>query len=145
MGVDMDWATYWDDSEFEFFSTLEDNDKLMYIYDLCIGEHLDEIEFEKDTDMFNLMNDALRSMGDNELESDSDEDDSIRNPVTVQISIDKIIITGPTLDVLLKVSADLQMNGMMLSDREITFTKFDPWNVILTYTLIGNGPAISLN
>jgi hypothetical protein len=145
MGVDMDWATYWDDSEFEFFSTLEDNDKLMYIYDLCIGEHLDEIEFEKDNDMFNLMNDALRSMGDEELESDSDEDDSIRNPVTVQISIDKIIITGPTLDVLLKVSADLQMNGMMLSDREITFTKFDPWNVILTYTLIGNGPAISLN
>jgi hypothetical protein len=145
MGVDMDWATYWDESEFDFFSTLEDNDKLMYIYDLCIGEHLDEIEFEKDNDMFNLMNDALRSMGDEELESDSDEDDSIRNPVTVQISIDKIIITGPTLDVLLKVSTDLQMNGMMLSDREITFTKFDPWDVILTYTLIGNGPAISLN
>ena len=32
----MDWAGYWDEGEFEFFNTLEDEDKLMYIYDLCL-------------------------------------------------------------------------------------------------------------
>jgi hypothetical protein len=145
----MDFETYWDESEFEFFSTLEDNDKLMYIYDLCIGEHLGGMEFGTDKDMLNLMNDALKSMGDteddDELEPDFDSRDSIRNPVTVQISTDKLIITGPTLDVILKVARDMEMNGMMLSDREIEFTKFEPWDVILSYNLIGQGPAISLN
>ena len=34
------------------------------------------------------------------------------------IDSDIIKITGPTLDVLLKVASDLQMNGMVLMDRE---------------------------
>ena len=29
----MQWAGLWDESEFNFFKTLEDEDKLMYIYD----------------------------------------------------------------------------------------------------------------
>ena len=29
---------YWDDSEFGFFNTLEDEDKLLYLYDLMIGD-----------------------------------------------------------------------------------------------------------
>jgi hypothetical protein len=37
------------------------------------------------------------------------------------------------------------MNGMILTDKEIEFTKYEPWNVILTYKLIGNGPPFSIN
>ena len=31
-------STYWDEAEFNFFETLEDEDKLLYLYDLMIGE-----------------------------------------------------------------------------------------------------------
>ena len=34
----MSESTYWDESEFDFFETLEDEDKLLYLYDLMIGE-----------------------------------------------------------------------------------------------------------
>ena len=52
---------------------------------------------------------------------------------------------GPTLDVLLKVSSDMMLNGMILMDRDIQFDKYEPWGVTLTYTLVGNAPPISLN
>ena len=31
-------STYWDKAEFNFFETLEDDDKLLYLYDLMIGD-----------------------------------------------------------------------------------------------------------
>ena len=34
----MSESTYWDESEFGFFQTLEDEDKLLYLYDLMVGE-----------------------------------------------------------------------------------------------------------
>ena len=65
----MDWAGYWDESEFEFFNTLEDEDKLMYIYDLCLGEvsymdiHNEVVEQDRqDAEINQSMEDALRAM-----------------------------------------------------------------------------------
>jgi len=37
------------------------------------------------------------------------------------------------------------MNGLMLLNRKIDFTKYDPWHVVLTYDIVGQGSPISLN
>ena len=36
--MEMAESTYWDKTEFNFFETLEDDDKLLYLYDLMIGD-----------------------------------------------------------------------------------------------------------
>lgn len=145
----MNWAGLWDADEFNFFKTLEDEDKLMYIYDLCLGEFDEEIIFEEfgteEDEMHNAMEQALRSMGESLEDAEDEPSESFRNEIKVLIDTDVLTIEGPTLDVILKVANDLQMNGMILMDREVTFTKFEPWNVILSYKMIGNGPPFSVN
>ena len=39
----------------------------------------------------------------------------------------------------------MQMNGMLLTDKKIEFTKYEPWNVIVTYKVIGQSPPFSVN
>ena len=142
----MDWAGLWDESEFNFFKTLEDEDKLMYIYDLCLGEFVDDFIFEEEEDeIHNAMEEALRSMGERLEDADDESDESFRNEIKVLIDTNLLTIEGPTLDVILKVANDMQLNGLILMDREVTFTKFEPWNVILSYKIIGNGPPFSVN
>jgi len=142
----MDWAGLWDESEFNFFKTLEDEDKLMYIYDLCLGEFVDDFIFEEEEDeIHNAMEEALRSMGERLEDADDESDESFRNEIKVLIDTNLLTIEGPTLDVILKVANDMQLNGLILMDREVTFTKFEPWNVILNYKIIGNGPPFSVN
>lgn len=156
----MSESTYWDESEFGFFQTLEDEDKLLYLYDLMIGEfaymeiHKEGEALDKEMEELDeLFKQAETEL--NEYSDDEDEEQDIwdfetdRNEVKVTfedgVDSDIIKITGPTLDVLLKVASDLQMNGMLLTDRNVTFTKYKPWNVILTYKLIGQVPPTSLN
>ena len=142
----MDWAGLWDESEFNFFKTLEDEDKLMYIYDLCLGEFVDDFIFEEEEDeIHNAMEEVLRSMGERLEDADDESDESFRNEIKVLIDTNLLTIEGPTLDVILKVANDMQLNGLILMDREVTFTKFEPWNVILSYKIIGNGPPFSVN
>ena len=156
----MSESTYWDESEFGFFQTLEDEDKLLYLYDLMVGEfsymeiHTEgealDNEMEELDELFKRAETEL-----NEYSDDEDEEQDIwdfetdRNEVKVTfedgIDSDIIKISGPTLDVLLKVASDLVMNGMILMDKKITFTKYKPWNTILTYKLIGQTPPMSLN
>lgn len=154
----MSESTYWDESEFGFFQTLEDEDKLIYLYDLMIGEFaymeihkegevLDK-EMEELDELFKQAETELNEYSDDE-EQDIWDFETDRNEVKVTfedgIDSDIIKITGPTLDVLLKVASDLQMNGMLLTDRKVTFTKYKPWGVVLTYNLIGQVPPTSLN
>jgi hypothetical protein len=142
----MEWAGLWDESEFNFFKTLEDEDKLMYIYDLCLGEFGEDFIFEQDEDeIHNDMEQALRSMGESLEDAGNDVSESFRSEIKVLIDAEVLTIEGPTLDVILKVANDMQLNGLILMDRNVTFTKFEPWNVILTYKIIGNGPPFSVN
>jgi hypothetical protein len=142
----MEWAGLWDESEFNFFKTLEDEDKLMYIYDLCLGEFGEDFIFEQDEDeIHNDMEQALRSMGESLEDAGNDVSESFRSEIKVLIDTEVLTIEGPTLDVILKVANDMQLNGLILMDRNVTFTKFEPWNVILTYKIIGNGPPFSVN
>lgn len=157
-------SKYWDKSEFGFFETLEDTDKLLYLYDLLIGEisyiniHDEMKTQDKEMDeLDSLLNQAYDEMGfgDDEDDSHDDGDSDIwdyekdKHQIVVSFhtvgDLEKLKLSGPTLDVLLKVSSDMMMNGMILMDRDIQFDKYEPWGVTLAYTLIGNVPPISVN
>ena len=155
--MEMAESTYWDESEFNFFETLEDEDKLLYLYDLMIGEFsYMEIHNEmEDLDRQEKeLGEMFRQLGEAAAEMD-DEDEDIwdfetdRNEVKIEFVKDVkenlIRISGPTLEILLKVANDLMMNGMILMDKQIEFTKYEPWHVIVSYKLIGNVPPFSVN
>ena len=87
-----------------------------------------------------------------ELEGEVDDNydfERDRNEVKIEFvkgdDRDIINIYGPTLDLLVKVANDLQMNGMILMNRKVEFTKYEPWQVILTFDVIGNTPPFSVN
>ncbi len=128
-------AEYWDESEFNFFNILEDEDKLLYIYDLMVGEFVHE--YNRDDE---VVNDIF------EIEFDEEPMDNIRQDVTLTFTDDgKIKFTGSELSILLKVANDMVMNGLILSNKSVEFTKFEPWEVILTFDLVGESSPISLN
>jgi hypothetical protein len=160
--MEMAESTYWDKAEYNFFETLEDEDKLIYLYDLMIGEfsymeihnEMEDLDKqEKDiSEMFKQLGEAAADFNDDDdEEEDSDiwdfetERSEVKIEFLKEVDSNYISIIGPTLELLLKVANDLQMNGMILTDKEIEFTKYEPWNVILTYKLIGNGPPFSIN
>jgi len=129
-------SDYWDEGEFNFFSSLEDVDKLLYLYDLMIGEFAYEYE-GKGGDYFEF-----------ELEDDMPEP---KERIDVQMEFiredgyDTIVLTGGSLFPLEKVARDLMMNGMILMDRQVEFTNYEPWEVKLSHRLVGSGNPISLN
>lgn len=129
-------SDYWDESEFNFFSSLEDVDKLLYLYDLMIGEFAYEYE----------------GNGGNYFEFElEDEMPEPKERIDVQMEFiredeyDTIVLTGGSLFPLEKVASDLMMNGMILMDRRVEFTNYEPWEVKLSYRLVGSGNPISLN
>ena len=71
-------STFWDESEFEFFGTLEDEDKLLYLYDLLIGEfayidiHNEMVADDKEMDAL----DSLLGHAESELSNEEDDDSS---------------------------------------------------------------------
>jgi len=121
---------YWDESEFSFFNTLEDEDKLLYLYDLMVGEFAHEYNGEDIKNVF-------------EFEFEEEPTDNLRQDIVVSFGLDgKINFLGDDLSVLTKVSSDMMMNGLILSDADVSFEENQ---VRLTYTLVGEGYPISLN
>lgn len=121
---------FWDDYEFNFFMDLEDEDKLLYIYDLMIGDFTSEY-FGDDTFEF-------------ELELENQTELPIRTEVVAMIGDDGYIsITGPTEELLDKVANDMVMNGMILTNRKVNI--IDKGVILLSYNLVGKGNPISLN
>ncbi len=128
-------AEYWDESEFNFFNILEDEDKLLYIYDLMVGEFVHE---------YNSGGESINDIF--EIEFDEEPMDNIRQDVTLTFTDDgKIKFTGSELSILLKVANDMVMNGLILSNQNVEFTKFEPWDVILTFDLIGEASPFQLS
>ena len=118
---------YWDEIEYNFFKDLDDEDKLLYLYDLMIGDFKDEY------------------YGEDEIEFDFEEnDEEIRHEVLA--IFDKagyVSITGVSEELLKKVANDMVMNGLILSDR--TLSKMEDGEYLLQYKVVGNAPPISLN
>lgn len=124
-----DGYAYWDDKEYEFFKSLDDNDKLLYIYDLFINDEFDYSNLESDIEV--------------EFEDDSN---NIVKDVQVVFSDDSIQIIGNSLTLQNKVATDLFLNGLILTDKDtiVKETK-DGIRIILSYKLIGVSLPISLN
>ena len=122
----MNDTNFWDDYEFNFFMDLEDEDKLLYIYDLMIGDFTSEY------------------FGDDQFEFELESNSEIRTDVIAMFGDDGTLsITGPSEDVLDKVANDMIMNGMILSERDVYIV--DAGVIMLTFNVIGRGNPISMN
>ena len=122
---------YWDDSEFGFFNTLEDEDKLLYLYDLMIGDFVHEYVGNDIEDVF-------------EIEFEEEPVEPIHQNVTVSFDDSgNIVFAGSNVLLLRKVATDMIMNGLILQNSQLSFEDDD--TVKLTYELIGKSEAISLN
>lgn len=117
---------FWDDYEYNFFMELDDEDKLMYLYDLMIGDFKDEY---------------LGNTSDFEFE---DDDMELRHEVlAVFDSAGWLSISGGSKEVLLKVATDMIMNGLVLSNKSIS--KLEDGDYLLQYKVISKASPISLN
>jgi len=122
---------YWDDSEFGFFNTLEDEDKLLYLYDLMIGDFVHEYVGNDIEDVF-------------EIEFEEEPVEPIHQNVTVSFDDSgNIVFAGSNVMLLRKVATDMIMNGLILQNSQLSFEDDD--TVKLTYELVGKSEAISLN
>ena len=122
----MNDTEFWDDYEFNFFMDLEDEDKLLYIYDLMIGDFTSEY------------------FGDEQFEFELEPNSEIRTDVIAMFGDDGTLsITGPSEDVLDKVANDMIMNGMILTERDVYIV--DAGVIMLTFNVIGKGNPISMN
>jgi len=123
----MDDNNYWDNVEYNFFNTLDDADKLMYLYDLMLGDFQDDyIGLDDDSDL------------------EFEEFEPFRQEVTAVVDKSGYLsITGASVELLTKVVTTMVMDGMILSDKKITFS--DSGEVSLHYKIIGTVNPISVN
>ena len=122
---------YWDDSEFGFFNTLEDEDKLLYLYDLMIGDFVHEYVGNDIEDVF-------------EIEFEEEPVEPLHQNVTVSFDDSgNIVFAGSNVMLLRKVATDMIMNGLILQNSQLSFEDDD--TVKLTYELVGKLDAISPN
>jgi hypothetical protein len=121
---------YWDESEFGFFETLEDEDKLLYLYDLMIGDFVHEYVGNGIEDVF-------------EIDFEEEPLEPIHQNVTVSFDdTGNIVVAGSNVMLLRKVATDMIMNGLILQNSQLSF---EDDAVKLTYELVGKSEAISLN
>ena len=126
----MDDNNYWDEVEYNFFNTLDDVDKLMYMYDLMLGD---------------FQNDYYGIDDDSDFEFDEFVDETpIRQEVTALIDKSGYLsITGASVELLNKVVTTMVMDGMILSDKKLAMS--DNGEISLNYRVIGTTTPISVN
>lgn len=127
----MDDNNYWDEVEYNFFNTLDDVDKLMYMYDLMLGD---------------FQNDYYGIDDDSDFEFDEfvDDDTPIRQEVTALIDKSGYLsITGASVELLNKVVTNMVMDGMILSGKKVSMS--DNGEISLNYKIIGTVTPISVN
>ena len=116
-GHNMNHNEFWDDDEFDFFNTLSDNDKLLYIYDLFLGDF--DAEYEMD---------GRLEYGNDTLETGASKKE--KKYVSISLTEGRLSITGPSLSVVSKISNLMMVNGMMFTDTNIDF---EDESVVLSY------------
>ena len=124
----------WDDSEYNFFMSLTDEDKLEYIFDDFNTDYI--INFESD----GFSDDELQIMHDLGLKEESVDFNVIITDTHLIISCDKSKTTNKSINMMDSVINDFIMDGMILMLQ--SFNKDDTKRV---YKLIGKCDAYSLN
>lgn len=134
---------YWDEHEFKFFDTLDDIDKLLYIYDLMIGEFVYEYEGTGNPIEFDNSTNATES---NRIDVQMEFTQNEKGQSQVTLSGSNV-----NMDILQSVAQALVMNGMVLMNETIVanqdWDSSKPWGELiqLRYDLIGNVNPISVN
>jgi hypothetical protein len=123
-------SEYWDKGEFNFFSSLDDVDKLMYLYDLMVGDFVHEYNGET-----NVFDDSF------EIEFE-EEEESIRHQVIVSFDKDSVDLRGTDIELLDKVLGDMVMNGLLVSNKRVSL---DGDGVLVRCNFVGETNPISLN
>ena len=124
-----DGYAYWDDEEYEFFKSLDDNDKLLYIYDLFINDEFDYSDLESEIEV-----------------TFEDDSNNVIEDIQVVFSDDSVKIIGNNLKLQSKVVTDLFLNGLVLTDRIVDVDESsDNMRIMISYRLVGISLPISLN
>lgn len=112
-----DWI--WDESEYNFFMSLTDVDKLEYVFDFfnLTEEDFEEFEFDVDPDI---------------------EDVPVGVPVDIVITNGHLVISCSNDEIMDKTIKMLRTDGMILLLQEKR-------NGSRVYTFVGTGSPISLN
>lgn len=126
MMVDSD---YWNSGEYKFFSSLSDNEKLLYIYELIIYDE-------------NVDDDADEYMDDDDW--DDDFEDNINKNKLIINSLNSITLSGESMDTIEDIAALMMMNGMILFRCKDDTINKDGY-VSLSYKIVGKANGISLN
>lgn len=115
---------YWDLQEYEFFDSLSNIEKLIYLYELMI----DDYDYHDLDDEF-----------DDEFDDDNDSnmDDKVIN------SMDSIKLTGEKIDTIKEVAEMIMMNGIILRSSDVSEVSDNL--VSLSYNIIGKTKPICLN
>jgi hypothetical protein len=119
---------YWDAEEFNFFSELNDTDKLMYIYEIMLSKYsfrfIDD-EYDEDTD------------------EDADEDEVNFDEFKTNNTNTVIRLTGQSLESVNSIKDLMILNGLIVSESKIEYT--DDGYVILSVTMLGKSNPICVN
>ena len=120
---------YWDSEEYDFFDSLDDDDKLLYIYELLSDYEIPEFDDELDDD------------------DESVWDDDTQNPFSknklIISGMDSIKLSGDKIDTITDIADMIMMNGVMLHKSDTK--QYDDGSVTLTYQIVGKSNPICLN
>lgn len=109
-------SEYWDEDEYNFFNHLDDDDKLLYIYDLIINDFKDDY------------------YADTQIESDI---------LVIFDSSKYVSITGESEEIVNTIANRMVMDGLVISQK--TITTLDNGKCVLSYKIVANASPISIN
>jgi len=126
-------GTYWDSDEYDFFDSLNDDVKLIYLYELlsdyCSDRFTDWDDSDDDDDWAD--------------ESEDVEPKSESKNLVVISGMDSIKLTGESIDVIEDIARMIMINGVMLSNEKVDH--LSDGNVSVQYKIVGKTKPICLN
>jgi hypothetical protein len=122
---------YWDSEEYDFFNSLGDNEKLLYVYELLSDYVIDDYDFFED---------EFDDEFDEELDGNYNE--LSKNKLIIS-SMDSIKLSGDKIDTIKEIAEIIMMNGLLMRVSDTAY--FDDGSVLLTYNIIGKSYPICLN
>lgn len=125
--------TYWDSDEYDFFDSLDDEDKLLYIYELLSEYEIPEFDDELDDEL-----DDEDEWGDND-----DSQNPFSKSKLIISGMDSIRLSGDKIDTITDIAFMIMMNGVILKNSDTKH--YDDGSVSLTYKIVGKSNPICLN
>jgi hypothetical protein len=127
----MEDNNFWDSDEYDFFDSLRDSEKLLYLYELMIGGY----------DYDNITDDDIDNFIDESLDDDNQNHFS-KNKIIIN-GMDSLVLSGEELGMIQDVADMIMMNGVLLHSYDSNYML--DGSVTLSYKIIGKSHPICLN